>query len=145
MNGNLIMNGSFSVTDDAGSKTISINAENQEVKVGNNRVWHQGNMGSGSGLNADMLDGYDSSALMSVKEGCYVSHSGGCLSGFSNIGSAGSWGRCYVSPNPGFYPCFFRPAGGGCPGGVVGERVLRYGVYMLPVVCLFQDTWYLKI
>jgi len=30
--------------------------------------------------------------------GCYVSYSGGCLSGFTNMGSAG---------------CFFRPPGGG--------------------------------
>ena len=46
--------------------------------------------------------------------GCYVSYSGGCLTGFTNKGSAGSWGYCYAS---GYSPSHFRPAGGGCDGG----------------------------
>ena len=48
--------------------------------------------------------------------GCYVSYSGGCLAGFTNKGSAGSWGYCYYyggggASDTGYH---FRPAGGGC-------------------------------
>ncbi len=42
--------------------------------------------------------------------GCYVSYSGGCLSGFTNMGSAGSWGYCHIS-GPAAY---FHPPGGCC-------------------------------
>ena len=47
--------------------------------------------------------------------GCYVSYSGGCLPGFTNMGSAGWWGYCICgadvdSPH-------FRPPGGGCSSG----------------------------
>ena len=41
--------------------------------------------------------------------GCYVSYSGGCLTGFTNKGSAGWYGAC--GDSSGFY---LRPPGGGC-------------------------------
>ena len=44
--------------------------------------------------------------------GCYVSYSGSCLTGFTNKGSAGSWGRCYAG-----HGYHFRPPGGGCSSG----------------------------
>jgi hypothetical protein len=47
--------------------------------------------------------------------GCYVSYSGGCLTGFTNKGSAGSWGYC--GPGHADYFYHFRPAGGGCSSG----------------------------
>jgi hypothetical protein len=105
------LRGKLTVTDSTGGKAISVDAANQEVKVGDKKVWHQGNMGSGSGLNADMVDGLDSSAL-TVTKGCYVSYSGDCISGFTNMGSAGSWGYCLYATSYNF----FRPPGGGCPG-----------------------------
>jgi len=43
--------------------------------------------------------------------GCYVSYSGGCPSGFTNVGSAGWWGYCYNDTDN---LAHFRPPGGGC-------------------------------
>ena len=54
--------------------------------------------------------------------GCYLSYSGSCLTGFTNKGSAGSWGRCYTSGS--IYRTHFRPPGGGCgvwSSGTAGE------------------------
>ena len=42
---------------------FDINCPNNLVRVGGNRVWHEGNDGSGSGLDADLLDGYNRSTL----------------------------------------------------------------------------------
>ena len=41
--------------------------------------------------------------------GCYVSYTGGCLSGFTSQGSAGQWGYCRNSSNG-----FWMPPGGEC-------------------------------
>jgi len=47
--------------------------------------------------------------------GCYVSYSGTCITGFTNKGSAGTWGYC-APPNS--HQTFrFRPAGGTTGGG----------------------------
>jgi len=46
--------------------------------------------------------------------GCYVSYSGGCLNGFTNMGSAGWWGSCSRDPS---LSAHFRPPGGGCYSG----------------------------
>jgi hypothetical protein len=51
--------------------------------------------------------------------GCYVSYSGSCLSGFTNKGSAGSWGNCYYSSGDSYF--HFRPPGGGCSSGWSGS------------------------
>jgi len=57
---------------------------------------------------------YDGSGWQALGgSGCYVSYSGGCLSGFTNMGSAGRWGICSRS----YYGrdnVHFRPPGGGC-------------------------------
>ena len=52
--------------------------------------------------------------------GCYISYSGGCLAGFTNMGSAGTWGYCVTSNSIG--SSFFRPPGGGC-GGVASKNI----------------------
>ena len=49
--------------------------------------------------------------------GCYVSYTGGCLSGFTSAGSAGSWGLCDD------YRTHFRPPGGGCYGGWYSHNI----------------------
>lgn len=58
--------------------------------------------------------------------GCYVSYSGGCVSGFSNKGSAGTYGMC--ADLSGGTARYFRPAGGRCCCGHVaydaGEAIL---------------------
>jgi len=53
------------------------------------------------------------------QRGCYVSYlgsSGSCLSGFTNMGSAGAWGSC-KHPTTGNYDSYFLPAGGSCTSG----------------------------
>ncbi len=62
---------------------------------------------------------------------CYASYSGGCLEGFTNMGSAGSWGHCYGVVNwygTPYFSSHFRPAGGGCysgwTSGTIGEAYL---------------------
>ncbi|MBU4579595.1 hypothetical protein KKB43_01100 [Patescibacteria group bacterium] len=49
---------------------------------------------------------------------CYVSYvnnptNAACLAGFTNMGSAGTWGRCWE----GSAYAYFRPHGGVCPAG----------------------------
>ena len=39
------------------------------VKINNNTAWHAGNDGAGSGLDADLLDGYEASALVKYDAG----------------------------------------------------------------------------
>jgi hypothetical protein len=58
---------------------------------------------------------YDGSAWarLGTGSGCYVSYSGGCLTGFTNEGSAGWWGYCRSLGNS----SHFRPPGGGCYSG----------------------------
>ena len=55
-----------------------------------------------------------------VSGGCYVSYSGGCLAGFTNKGSAGSWGSCDYGI-AGNWHGHFRPAGGSCKSGWVSS------------------------
>jgi len=54
-----------------------------------------------------------------VGGGCYVSYSGSCLSGFTNKGSAGSWGYCSIyscsSTGSCSYSYLSSPPGGDCP------------------------------
>lgn len=137
------LKGKLTVTDATGGKAISVDAANQEVKVGDNKVWHQGNMGAGSGLNADMLDGYDSSAL-TVTRGCYVSYSGDCISGFTNSGSAGSWGYCNVRPRQQAPTIFVRPAVVVRAGGMWVVQVRRMCAASSDVF-LVSGIWYLGI
>ena len=44
------------------STSLSINCPNNLITVGGHAVWHAGNDGSGSGLDADLLDGYQGSS-----------------------------------------------------------------------------------
>jgi hypothetical protein len=49
--------------------------------------------------------------------GCYVSYSGSCLTGFTNEGSAGTWGVCTREGVWAYDPSgapYFRPPGGAC-------------------------------
>jgi len=50
-------------TDGSGSVTIlsALTTANNEIIVDGNKVWHQGNDGASSGLDADLLDGLDGS------------------------------------------------------------------------------------
>ncbi|MGA1865529.1 MAG: hypothetical protein ACMUHX_10745 [bacterium] len=91
----------------SGGDNNAIPVINSGVTYNNLRVGFASQANSAS--NADKLDGYDASAFIGTK-GCYISYSGGCLSGFSNMGSAGSWGLCRDNSGGGH----FRPPGGGC-------------------------------
>ncbi|MDO8529620.1 MAG: hypothetical protein Q7S18_03045 [bacterium] len=56
-------------------------------------------------------------AVAAAGGGCYVSYSGSCLSGFTNKGSAGSWGSCDWCPGGNCNLVHFLPAGGNCDTG----------------------------
>jgi hypothetical protein len=69
MDGNEIMardNGavsSLNLNPDGGAITIHNNTSAGSFTIGGNTIWHAGNDGSGSGLDADRVDGFDSTAL----------------------------------------------------------------------------------
>ena len=74
---------------------------------------------SGKVLTAD-ANGFGSWQAQAAGGGggdCYVSYSGGCLAGFTNKGSAGSWGYCVYNDTPATITIHFRPPGGGCHSG----------------------------
>ena len=50
-----------------------------DMKWNNNTVWHAGNDGSGSGLDADLLDGYHANGLFTAFSGGTISSSGNTL------------------------------------------------------------------
>ena len=77
-------------------------------------------------------------AVAAGETGCYVSYAappgaadptGKCLQGFTNMGSAGTWGYYKYAPGSEYAKLFFRPPAGGCSGedwctyplGVLGE------------------------
>lgn len=50
----------------SGGQPAVLNIASSEVRVGGYLVWHQGNHGEGSGLDADLLDGRDSSFYLNA-------------------------------------------------------------------------------
>ena len=80
----------FSI-DNTGGSELSLHADGissstAELRVNSNKVWHSGNDGSGSGLNADLLDGLDgtsyarSSRIVGTQSGSGLSGGGNLLS-----------------------------------------------------------------
>jgi hypothetical protein len=55
--------GDYSVRLQTDSEDV-LSVQGGEFKVGTNKVWHQGNDGSGSGLDSDLLDGYHASNFL---------------------------------------------------------------------------------
>ena len=51
----------------------AVNIDAKLIRVNNNVVWHNGNMGHGSGLNADMLDGVHADAFLRADTGGQIS------------------------------------------------------------------------
>ena len=43
-----------------------------EAELGKNKIWHAGNDGSGSGLDADLLDGYHAAGIFTYEGETYV-------------------------------------------------------------------------
>lgn len=91
-----------------------------KAQTGNPAAWPAGTTGQFSYSSIqDSLYHYNGSAWVASGAagggGCYISYSGSipCLTGFTNKGSAGSWGTCGGNG----VPIHFRPAGGGCYGG----------------------------
>ena len=86
----------ISPNDSANTTGLTLNAGG-DAKWRNNTIWHAGNDGSGSGLDADFLDGYHASAFATAGHThSYLPLSGGTLTNSSNTnilnlnGSAGS-------------------------------------------------------
>src|SRR5579875_3257405 len=69
--------------------TPNLEVKTTGVNINGNQVWHAGNMGPGSGLNADLLDGLDSTAF--IKADGSIS-----MTGDLSIGSYSATGQQYV-------------------------------------------------
>ena len=83
---------------------------NGGIKVGNSNGTHPGTIR----WTGSEFEGYYPGTgwqTLGGGGGCYVSYSGGCLPGFTNMGSAGWWGCCSYGTS---YFAHFRPPGGGC-------------------------------
>ena len=70
------------------------------IYINNNVIWHAGNDGSGSGLDADLLDGNNSGAFL--KSGAGDSVSGWWISAARNGNSSGTMPHIYLSHSGGF-------------------------------------------
>jgi hypothetical protein len=73
LNGNSIINGYLEgviiqATDGDPSNQIEIPTGGGDPTIGGEVIWHAGNDGTGSGLDADLLDGFDSSAFAKLAE-----------------------------------------------------------------------------
>lgn len=80
---------SLIVVDDASDNILRTSAA--QFQVGTNTVWHAGNDGSGSGLDADLLDGNHASAFAtSGHTHSYLPLSGGTLTGQLTMGTSAS-------------------------------------------------------
>lgn len=105
-------NGTFSISDEtAGSERISINSAGT-VAINGGVAWHSGNDGSGSGLDADLLDGYQAAALAKVADFA-ADHS---ATGYQKLtgGLVMQWGRINLTTRPGYgvvtFPIAFSAA-----------------------------------
>jgi hypothetical protein len=77
------------VTNDASDIVHIKTPSNNGVKINNNTVWHAGNDGAGSGLDADLLDGYHASSFLLT--------SGGTVSGQITLRAGTSSGKAVKS------------------------------------------------
>jgi hypothetical protein len=77
------------VTNDASDIVHIKTPSNNGVKINNNTVWHAGNDGAGSGLDADLLDGYHASSFLLT--------SGGTVSGQITLSAGTSSGKAVKS------------------------------------------------
>ena len=59
-------NGTYSYVQSHSSQPLELNPLGNAVRIAGNTVWHAGNDGSGSGLDADLLDGYNSDTAANV-------------------------------------------------------------------------------
>ena len=62
-NGGSSGNITLATVDDASDNILRLSGTGASLQVGTNTVWHAGNDGSGSGLDADLLDGQHASAF----------------------------------------------------------------------------------
>ncbi len=76
------------------------------LREGGNQVWHAGNVGSGSGLDADTVDGVQGSNIVVKDAGNTITSSGSITFGDSNTSGSvhfnnGSGSRFYIAPSDG--------------------------------------------
>lgn len=55
--------GNVYITGKNGTNLANFNIKSDSATINSNKIWHAGNDGSGSGLNADLLDGYQSTSF----------------------------------------------------------------------------------
>ena len=77
--------GIISGIDNVELTSLDINCDINAVTVQSNKVWHAGNDGAGSGLDADLLDGYHGPGLElnSIKRYCKVGNVSSSLSSYN--------------------------------------------------------------
>ncbi|CDO37276.1 hypothetical protein [Novosphingobium sp. KN65.2] len=96
----------------SGNSVTAINFAAASVTAGGNEVWNAGNDGSGSGLDADTVDGYQASALAKVADFA-ADHS---ATGYQKLtgGLLMQWGRINLTTRPGYgvvtFPIAFSAA-----------------------------------
>ncbi len=76
--------------------TLVINNSNDSLRIGDNNIFHEGNDGSGSGLDADLLDGQQGSYYTNITARLGytpLNSAGGTLTGGIGFGN-------FVSPSP---------------------------------------------
>jgi hypothetical protein len=83
--------------------TSSVNFNTATIKANGNRIWHTGNHGSGSGLDADTIDGYHETAFVRL-----APNSSTPTNGVFAIGSAS--GRNFIQSHLG-QPLDLNPLG----------------------------------
>ena len=59
-------NGTYSYVQSHSGQPLELNPIGNAVRIAGNTVWHAGNDGAGSGLDADLLDGYNSDTVANV-------------------------------------------------------------------------------
>ncbi|SLK09540.1 gp53-like domain-containing protein [Novosphingobium mathurense] len=105
--------GTFHLTDEsAGASRFMITASGVAYFNSTGLAWHSGNDGSGSGLDADLLDGYQAAALAKVADFA-ADHS---ATGYQKLtgGLVMQWGRINLTTRPGYgvvtFPIAFSAA-----------------------------------
>jgi len=81
--------GSAYINVTATSGTLNFAGSLSELQAGGNKVWHAGNDGAGSGLDADLLDGNQASAFATSAQGTLATNAlpkaGGAMTGSTTI------------------------------------------------------------
>ena len=57
------------------TKQLNVSTSGDGIQINNNKVWHAGNDGTGSGLDADLIDGLEATSLVRTDASSTISGS----------------------------------------------------------------------